>query len=482
MEIDLNKFKDSSVLVVGDLMIDEYVWGSVDRISPEAPVQVVTVTGEDYTLGGAGNVVNNLAALGARASVAGVIGDDANGRMLIQMLEDLQVDSNAVVTEAGRPTTVKTRIIAAHQHVLRIDRETHREIAKTTLAALAKSVETVLETAAVVIVSDYGKGLFASLFLPDLLAAARKHHCITIVDPKGNDFRRYNGASLVTPNRNEASMASGVEIRDADSLQRAGNLLLKQTSIERVLITLGKDGMALFERGEKPPYRITAETQQVFDVSGAGDTVVATLGAVLAAGGNFRQAMALANTAAGIVVGKLGTATVSREELTQRLAPSLEATARKVTPLAELDAIVRGLKRQSRRIVLTNGCFDLLHAGHIALFSAAKHLGDVLIVAIDDDESVRRIKGAGRPVIKARERTRIISALDVVDRVVVFSAGELESLIEIVKPDVLAKGSNYREENVRGRELVEKLGGRVVLIPVNDDVSSTDIINQIKNR
>ncbi|HHP7234914.1 MAG TPA: PfkB family carbohydrate kinase [Desulfobacterales bacterium] len=442
MEFDLNQFSDCLIQVVGDLMIDEYVWGSVDRISPEAPVQVVTVTGEDYTLGGAGNVVNNLAALGARVAVGGVIGDDANGRLLIQMLRDLGADCRAVVTETGRPTTVKTRIIAAHQHVLRIDRETRQEIAQATISSLAETVESILEGIPILVLSDYGKGLFTAAFLNRVISAARKHDCITIVDPKGSDYRRYNDASLVT---------------------------------------LGKDGMALFERGRTEPHRITAETRQVFDVSGAGDTVVATLGLALAAGADYRQAMALANTAAGIVVGKLGTATVSREELAQRLAPSVEETFRKVTSLPELRKIVRDLKRRNQRIVLTNGCFDLIHAGHIALFSAAKNLGDVLIVAIDDDASVRRIKGAGRPVIKAKERTRIIGALDVVDYVVVFSAGELEALVEIVKPDVLAKGSNYREETVRGRELVETHGGRVALIPVNDNVSSTDIINQIKN-
>jgi D-beta-D-heptose 7-phosphate kinase/D-beta-D-heptose 1-phosphate adenosyltransferase len=481
MEFDLNQFSDCRIQVVGDLMIDEYVWGSVDRISPEAPVQVVTVTGEDYTLGGAGNVVNNLAALGARVAVGGVIGDDANGRLLIQMLGDLGADCRAVVTETGRPTTVKTRIIAAHQHVLRIDRETRQEIAQATISSLAETVESILEGIPVLVLSDYGKGLFTDAFLKRVISAARKHDCITIVDPKGSDYRRYNEASLVTPNRKEAALASGVEIHDDKSLQQAGMQLLQQTTIERILVTLGKDGMALFERGRTEPLRITAETRQVFDVSGAGDTVVATLGVALAAGADYRQAMALANTAAGIVVGKLGTATVSREELAQRLAPSVEETFRKVTSLPELRKIVRDLKRRNRRIVLTNGCFDLIHAGHIALFSAAKNLGDVLIVAIDDDASVRRIKGAGRPVIKAKERTRIIGALDVVDYVVVFSAGELEALIEIVKPDVLAKGSNYREETVRGHKLVETHGGRVALIPVNDNVSSTDIINQIKN-
>jgi len=481
MDIDLNKFSDCGILVAGDLMIDEYVWGSVDRISPEAPVQVVTVTGEDYTLGGAGNVVNNLVALGGRVTVAGVIGDDANGRLLIQMLDDLGVDSHPVITETGRPTTVKTRIVAAHQHVLRIDRETRQTVAEATVNKLARGVEAVLQAVPVVIVSDYGKGLFTTPFLPQLIDAARRCDCTIIVDPKGDDFRRYNGASLVTPNQKEASLASGVEITDSASLQRAGAAILERTSIERVLITLGKDGMALFERSEPSAYRISAETRQVFDVSGAGDTVVAALGLALAAGADFRQAMNLANTAAGIVVGKLGTATVSRDELAQRLSPHMEETLRKVTTPGALKTVLRDLKRRGRRIVLTNGCFDLLHAGHIALFSAAKKLGDCLIVAIDDDESVRRIKGAGRPVIQARERTRIISALDVVDHVVLFSAEELESLIEMVKPDVLVKGSNYREENVRGRELVEKFGGRVTLIPVNDAVSSTGIINQIKN-
>ena len=480
MTVDISKFRHCKILVAGDLMIDKYVWGAVDRISPEAPVQVVSVTGEDNTLGGAGNVVNNLVALGALVQTVGVIGADANGKLLHQKLEDLGVDTSGVIEEQQRPTTIKTRIIAAHQHVLRIDRETKKDISTRSFKKLSRMVETMIPETDVVIISDYGKGLITASFLKNMVSVAHRHNKIIVVDPKGMDYSRYRGASLVTPNAKEASLASGVDIVDKESLRRAGAEILDKSGIEKILVTLGKDGMALFEP-DKDPYKISAEARQIFDVSGAGDTVVAVLGLALAAGASFREAMQLANTAAGLVVGKVGTATVSRQELDQALNPSHDARNIKHIGLPDIGGLTRGLKKKGSRIVLTNGCFDLLHAGHIAFFSKAKQLGDILIVAIDDDASVKQLKGAGRPVIQAAERVRILCALDVTDYVVVFSGEELTALIETIQPDVLAKGSNYKHETVYGHEIVEHYGGRVALIPISDDISSTKLIDKIKN-
>ena len=480
MAFDISQFSRCKLLVVGDLMIDEYVWGEVDRISPEAPVQVVSVNREDYTLGGAGNVINNLAALDARIRAAGVIGTDANGRLLLEKLKAMGVDTAGVVAEPERPTTVKTRIIAAHQHVLRIDRETRREVADKTFKKLTRTVAAAVKQVDGVIISDYGKGLFTRSFLKSLITAARKHNKTIVVDPKGTDFDKYSGASLITPNRKEAGLAAGIDIDDPSRLEKAGKKLLKSSGIERILITLGKDGMILFEPRKKP-YKITAETRQIFDVSGAGDTVVAVLALALAAGASTREAMLLANTAAGLVVAKVGTATVSQPELQAALQPSFDTTAFKWVPLPEVARLTNDLRKKGRRIVLTNGCFDLLHAGHIAFFSEAKKLGDVLIVAIDDDALVKKVKGSGRPVIRARERVRMISALDVVDHVVIFADGQLMELIETIRPDVLTKGSNYKHETVFGHETVEKLGGRVVLIPIDKTISASGIINRIKN-
>ncbi|RPH48320.1 MAG: D-glycero-beta-D-manno-heptose-7-phosphate kinase [Desulfobacteraceae bacterium] len=478
MDVDISKFKDCRVLVIGDLMIDEYLWGDVDRISPEAPVQVVAVKKEESTLGGSGNVVNNLAALGAKVFAVGVIGAGGNGDFLLERFGELGVDTEGIVRERGRPTTKKTRIIAAHQHVLRIDRETRKEISGETLDKIAGFIRKKIAGADVVIVSDYGKGLITKSLMAVVVKYAKKYGKITIADPKGLDYSKYSGVTLITPNRKEAALAAGVEITNNQSLIEAGTKIIESHYVEKLLVTCGKDGMTLFEKGKKP-CKIRAEARQVFDVSGAGDTVVAVLALAVASGASFKTGAAVANSAAGIVVGKVGTATVSAKELAAALVPQADDHRIKHKSLSELPDLIRELRKKDKKIVLTNGCFDLLHAGHVMLFSASKKQGDVLIVAIDDDESVRRLKGRGRPVIRAGERVRILSALDSVDYVVVFQTAKLSDLIETVRPDVLTKGSNYSSEEVYGREIVEKHGGRVALIPVNKKVSATRIIDSI---
>lgn len=320
MNIDISKFKNCRVLVIGDLMIDEYLWGDVDRISPEAPVQVVAVKKEEFTLGGSGNVVNNLVALGAGVFAAGVIGTGRSGNMLVKKLAHLGVDAGGVVQEHGRPTTRKTRIIAAHQHVLRIDRETKKDISGETLDKITRFIEKIIPEADVVIVSDYGKGLITKTLMARVVKAAKKQRKIIMADPKGLDYSKYSGVTLITPNRKEAALAAGVEITNNASLMKAGFKIIESSGIEKLLVTCGKDGMALFER-DKKPYKIKTEARQVFDVSGAGDTVIAVLGLCVASGASFRAAASVANTAAGIVVGKVGTATVSEKELTAALMP-----------------------------------------------------------------------------------------------------------------------------------------------------------------
>ncbi|MDM8525647.1 D-glycero-beta-D-manno-heptose-7-phosphate kinase [Desulfococcaceae bacterium HSG8] len=477
--MNISDFDKCNILVVGDFMLDEYVWGDVDRISPEAPVQIVSVKNEDYTLGGAGNVVNNLAALGAKVSAAGVIGDGTDGKSLVEKFEELGADTSGIIRETGRLTTRKTRIIAANQHVLRIDRETRKDISDRTLEKLTCFIEDRLPGADGVLISDYGKGLLTRAFLEKLISFARKHRKVTIADPKGLDFSKYSGVSLLTPNRKEAALASGIEISDESALLEAGSRLLRIAGTERLLITCGQDGMMLFEP-DREPCKIRARAKQVYDVSGAGDTVVAVMGLAIASGLSYKEGAGLANTAAGIVVGKVGTATVSKQELASSLEESPDASLSKHKSLSEISALARELRRKGKKIVLTNGCFDFLHAGHIMLFSASKQLGDVLIVAIDDDKSVRAVKGPGRPVIGARERVRILSALDSTDYVVIFSSNELESLIKAIRPDVLTKGSNYSSEEVFGHEIV-KQSGRVVLIPVTENISSSGIISTIRN-
>jgi D-beta-D-heptose 7-phosphate kinase/D-beta-D-heptose 1-phosphate adenosyltransferase len=484
MNIDLSRFDKCRILVIGDLMIDEYLWGDAERISPEAPVQVVSVVRDSSTLGGAGNVVNNLVALGAKVSVAGVIGagEPADRGLLLKLFKDQNVDTTGLIQDPNRPTTKKTRILAGHQHVLRIDRETRREISDDHADRLVLFVKERLDDFNVVLLSDYGKGLLTESLLRQVIDVAKQNRKTIIVDPKGLNFKKYEGATAITPNKREASLAAGIEIVDDVSLIAAGRKLLQDIPVQKVLMTCGKEGMVLFEHGKKP-FWITAEARQVFDVSGAGDTVLAVLGLGLASSppeADFRQAAALANVAAGIVVGKVGTATVSLEELQRALEPPVGGSAAKQKTLSDMIPIAERLRAEGKTIVMTNGCFDLLHVGHIKLLSASKKMGDVLIVAIDDDESVKVLKGEDRPIIGAQERLRIISALDSVDYVTLFSTKELEHIIEAVRPDILTKGSNYTTETVLGREIVERSGGRVVLIPITEAVSSTRIINQIK--
>ncbi len=480
-DFDLTQFDQCRLLVVGDLMIDEYVWGNVDRISPEAPVQVVAVNNQDYTLGGSGNVVNNLAALGAEVAVLGVVGTGRDGELLLNILSELGSDPAGIIQETGRPTTKKTRIIAEHQQVLRIDRETKKKISANTFASISALAEKIIPDVDVILISDYGKGLITRELIAKLVTLAAAGGKMIIADPKGLDFSKYAGVTLLTPNRKEASLASGIEIMDQESLAAAGSLLLKKSGIDKLLITCGKDGMVFFEPGHEP-FTIHTKAREVYDVSGAGDTVIAVLGLGIAAGLSFKEAVALANTAAGIVVGKVGTATVTREELAQALLQPADSTVSKYKTIKELAELSRKLHNDRKRIVLTNGCFDLLHTGHIKLFAASKRLGDVLIVALDDDDSVKRLKGADRPVISAAERVGILSALDSVDYVVVFATHQLDDVIKSIRPDIITKGSNYDSEAVEGHEIVENFGGRVALVPITEEISSSQIINNIKNK
>jgi D-beta-D-heptose 7-phosphate kinase/D-beta-D-heptose 1-phosphate adenosyltransferase len=430
-------------------------------------------------LGGAGNVVNNIAALGAKVTAAGVIGDDANGRRLLDKCQAMGVRTAGLLIEADRPTTLKTRIIAANQHVLRIDRETKRTLADTVYGQLLQRLETLIPQVNVVLISDYNKGVVTRKLVEQIVSLGHKFGVRIIADPKGLDFSKYDGVSLLTPNQKEAGLAAQVEIENRSSLFAAGAKLLSETELEALLITCGKDGMVLFEPGSQPQL-ISARTRQVFDVSGAGDTVLAVLGIALGMGHPLLESARMANSAAGVVVAKVGTATVTRAELTAALDDKCDISTSKQRNLEDLPFLIQELRRGGERIVLTNGCFDLLHTGHIRLFQASKQLGDVLIVAIDDDESVTALKGAGRPVLKAHERLRILSALDSIDYVVVFASDQLNQLIETVKPDVLAKGDNYSPEEVAGHKLVEKQGGQVALIPVTEDVSASQIIDAIK--
>jgi len=476
----LSRFSLSRLLVVGDLMLDRYIWGSVNRISPEAPVQILDVTNETDALGGAGNVAKNLVSFAQKVSVIGVLGADAAGSRIRQCFEELGVETRGLLEDKTRVTTQKTRIIAGNHQMMRVDREMRLPLSSRLASDVIERTREIIDSTSALLLSDYGKGLFSKEVLRELIRLATSHGKPTIVDPKGVDYKRYAGATIVTPNRKEASLASGVDIDDGeDSLEEAANRLRQELGDTHILVTLGAKGMALFTSDGKHVH-IPATAREVYDVSGAGDTVISFLGLGISSGFSLERAAALANAAAGIVVGKVGTATVTQEELRKALLGSLDPLTRKIREISGLIQEVEQIKRRGKTVVFTNGCFDLLHAGHIRLLEASKRLGDVLVVAVDDDESIRRLKGDGRPILKQDERLRILAALDSVDFLCPFSSPELKELLDQLKPDVLTKGANYSHSQIRGREVVERHGGRVVAIPLEPVASISGLIQRIR--
>jgi D-beta-D-heptose 7-phosphate kinase/D-beta-D-heptose 1-phosphate adenosyltransferase len=476
--LDLEGFAALKVLVVGDFMLDEYIWGRTERISPEAPVLVVDVERETGTLGGAGNVVNNLVGLGARAEVLGLVGEDPPAQVLRQELSRLGVDPGGLFMEPQRHTSRKTRVFADFQQVVRIDRETRVPGTGAFREAALKYVEERLPSLDAIVLSDYAKGTLNSFQPGDLIHLGRSRGVPVVVDPKGADYSNYAGATVVTPNLKELELVVGAPLRSWEELVDQGRELLEHLGLEALLVTQGAQGMTLIRR--EGALRIPARTpQEVFDVSGAGDTVVAVLALGLARGLGFEVSASLANLAAGVVVTKKGTAPILRSEMERELHSHVHLEEKIVT-LGELNLLAPRLRAQGKKIVFTNGCFDLLHVGHIEFLEASRRLGDVLVVALDSDLSVRQVKGDGRPVINEDQRLRMLAALEGVDYVTLFDSEELTAILADLKPDVLTKGSNYPEEAVKGREVVQAHGGQVVLLPVREAVSVSGLIHRIR--
>ncbi len=463
------------LLVVGDLMIDHYLWGKTERISPEAPVPVIDVQKETEVLGGAGNVVNNLVALGAKVEVASVIGPDDNGARLRKMLEDLEVGTKALVAEEGRSTTRKSRVIASHQQVVRFDSETRQEItAQSEKALLNKVVSLLDEGVQTVLISDYGKGVLTDTLTQGVITEAKRRGIRVMVDPKGRDYTKYRGATAITPNKKEAAEATGIAIADEASLKEAGFKLKNELELERALITLSEEGMAIF--GETMRV-IPTVAREVYDVTGAGDTVIATLGFVRACGGEIDEAARIANAAAAVVVGKLGSATATWDEIIAYENTLHESTTEHRIKTGEaLAKSVEHLKNEGKTIVFTNGCFDILHLGHVKYLEKAKSFGDVLIVGVNSDDSVRRLKGPERPVNSEFDRAYLLAALDAVDFVTIFEEDTPYELIKIVQPDVLVKGGDYEGKEVVGSDIAKE----VKLVDFVKGKSTTGIIENIR--
>jgi len=465
-------------LVVGDLMLDEYLWGKTDRISPEAPVQVVDVLREDLRLGGAGNVANNLLALGCRVTVASVIGEDENGWALLKALSRTGIDTAPVLQEPGRRTGRKTRVIASNQQIVRIDRESREPLAPEQETQLCAWLQEHIAGFDVVLVSDYLKGVLTQTVLTAITKNAAERRVPVLVDPKGTDYRKYRGATCLTPNRKEAEAASGVRIRTLEDLNNAASTLIAQLELDNLLITRSEEGMSLFS-GNGETVHIPTVAREVFDVTGAGDTVLALLACGLAGGLELAEAARLANTAAGIAVAKLGTSTVTPHEIIEAIAHEHRDSDSKIKNKDVLTEISAAECAKGRKVVFTNGCFDLLHAGHVKYLQAARHLGDLLILGLNSDASVRRLKGPKRPLIHEEERAHILAALDCIDYVCLFDEDTPLELITALKPHILVKGGDYTPDGVVGKEIVEAHGGRVELIPFVDGKSTTGIIEKV---
>ena len=475
-----NRARDVRLLVVGDLMLDEYLWGKAERISPEAPVQVVEVTREDVRLGGAGNVINNLVALGCQVIACSVIGGDENGTMLQRAFTGKGVDVNGVFQDPMRATSKKTRVVAANQQIVRIDRESKEFISAEFEERILEFISEREGQFKAILISDYAKGVLTPKTLEGIISIARKMKVPLVVDPKGMDYGKYRGASILTPNRKEAEIAAGISIVDEQSLNAAARTLLDDVDLEALLITRSEQGMSLFLRGGETVH-IPTVAREVYDVTGAGDTVLAVLGLALACGRDYADAAQLANVAAGIAVGKVGTSTVSPAEIIDAVGHGHRDSETKIKNLDVLAAIVETEKAKGKKVVFTNGCFDLLHAGHVKYLQKARSFGDLLVLGLNSDASVRRLKGDKRPLINEAERGHILSALDCVDYVVIFHEDTPLKLIETLKPAVLVKGGDYTPDSVVGKEIVESYGGRVELVEFVDGKSTTNIIEKILN-
>jgi D-beta-D-heptose 7-phosphate kinase/D-beta-D-heptose 1-phosphate adenosyltransferase len=469
---------DVRLLVVGDLMLDEYLWGKAERISPEAPVQVVEVTREDVRLGGAGNVINNLVALGCRVVACSVIGGDDNGTILQRAFTGKGVDVSGLFQDPMRATSKKTRVVAANQQIVRIDRESKEDISSEYEERILEFIEGRASQFRAILISDYAKGVLTPKTLEGIIAVARKMRVPVVVDPKGRDYGKYSGASILTPNRKEAEIAAGITIVDEESLKAAARHLLDDVDLDALLITRSEQGMSLFLRGGEMVH-IPTVAREVYDVTGAGDTVLAVMGLALACGRDYADAAQLANVAAGIAVGKVGTSTVSPVEIIDAVGHGHRDSETKIKNLDVLAAIVAAEKAKGKRVVFTNGCFDLLHAGHVKYLQKARSFGDLLVLGLNSDQSVRRLKGDKRPLINEAERGHILSALDCVDYIVIFQEDTPLKLIEALKPAVLVKGGDYTPDRVVGREAVESSGGRVELVEFVDGKSTTNIIEKI---
>ena len=475
----IRRLSRTSVMVIGDVMLDRYIYGSVERISPEAPIPIIRVERETAVPGGAGNVVRNLTALGAAVAFVSVVGDDQAGSDLTGLIGGQPGVEPWLLVEGARTTTVKTRYVSLGQQLLRADREQAQPLGAKLADRMLRIANDTLAATSVAVLSDYAKGVLSGNIPAQLIAAARQAGRRVVVDPKGADFARYAGADIVTPNRRELAEATGMPVDSEAGIVAAATALREQHGFGAVLVTRAEDGMTLLD--ETGAHHFPAEAAEVFDVSGAGDTVVATLAAGLAAGLELKVAVRLANLAAGIVVGKVGTAVAREEELLGMLSPQASTLRKIVTRDAAAEQVERW-RRKGWRTGFTNGCFDLLHPGHVHLLEQARSQCDRLVVGLNSDASVRRLKGSARPVQPEAARAAVIASLASVDLVVIYEEDTPEETLDLLRPDLLVKGADYRLDQVVGADLIQGWGGKVWLAELLPGYSTTATVEKMAAR
>jgi len=470
MKIIIEKLKGSKpkIAVFGDIMLDHYLIGDTDRISPEAPIQVVNVENEKYILGGAGNVANNLVHFGADVSLFSVVGNDENEIKMSKILKTLCINSSGVVKDRDRKTTVKSRVISRGQQMIRFDRETTKDISKNILSILIESFSRKINHFDIVLISDYGKGLVSKELSQEIIKISNQHNIKVLIDPKGFDYSKYQDSYLIKPNRKEAIESLNI----GTNINEIGQKLIQKFNIQNVIITLSEDGMKLFQDSDIQEFPTKAK--DIFDVTGAGDTVLASLGFAIASKLPLKEAINFSNSASAVVIGKVGTSTVNFDEILEyEQKENIQVGQSKIKSLEELEEI---LKNSNQKIVFTNGCFDILHIGHIKYLEKAKSFGDTLIVGLNSDKSVKKLKGENRPINCEDDRAYLLAGLKSTDFIVIFEEETPLELIKNIRPNILVKGGDYKNKEIVGSEIVDE----VQLVDFIDGKSTTNIINKAK--
>ncbi len=476
----LDKLTGHRVLCVGDLMLDRYVYGQVERISPEAPIPVLRTQREAVTLGGGGNVVRNVVALGGQVDMIGVAGQDQAGYDLEKQVSSLPQVTSYLLTDNSRPTTLKTRYVADGQQLLRADHEISYPLSPHMEKQISMRVRGAIESCSVLILSDYAKGVLTDSVLKEIIALANEKGRRVLIDPKGRNFSRYSGAYMLTPNRRELSESTGIPVHTVQEAEKAARQLISDHDLQGILAKLGADGVCLVMKGE-PVRHFHATAREVYDVSGAGDTVVAAMALALAGGLTPAESAELANIAGSIVVGKIGTAVVTHDELARELVrDQVLLSEEKIVALSEAGELAERWRKQGLKVGFTNGVFDLLHPGHLSLIRQSRAVCDKLIVGMNSDVSTKKLKGDGRPVQGESARAMVLASLADIDAVVIFNEETPLALIKAIRPFVLVKGADYTMENVVGADLVQGWGGQVVLANLVQGQSTTATIAKLK--